>query len=46
MALGIAKGERIMQKKKLLALLLAFTCAAVTLVGCGTGKETQETVET
>lgn len=35
-----------MQKKKLLALLLAFTCAAVTLAGCGTGKETKENTKT
>ena len=35
-----------MQKKKLLALLLAFTCTAATLSGCGTGKETKNTTET
>ena len=35
-----------MQKKKQLALLLAFACAAATLSGCGTGKETKETTET
>ena len=35
-----------MKKKKLLALLLAFTCATATLAGCGAGNGTKETAKT
>ena len=45
-AFKIAKGEKSMKKKKLLALLLAFTCATATLAGCGAGNGTKETAKT
>lgn len=35
-----------MKKKKLLALLLAVTCATATVAGCGAGKEAKENTKT